>query len=66
MGGTCGKERGYEKCIQILIGKSEEKRALGEPRLTWKDNIKIELKEIECDRVEWTRQAYDRVLLSVL
>jgi hypothetical protein len=30
----------------ILVGKPEGKRPLGQPRLRWKDNIRIDLREI--------------------
>jgi hypothetical protein len=31
---------------RILVGKPEEKRALGRPRRRWVDNIKMDLREI--------------------
>jgi hypothetical protein len=38
---------------RILVGKPKEKRPLGRPRLRWVDNIKIDLREIEWDGVDW-------------
>jgi hypothetical protein len=35
----------------ILVGKTEEKRPLGRARSRLDDNIKIDLKEIECEDV---------------
>ena len=32
--------------------KRKDKRPLGRPRLRWEDNIKMDLKEMECV-VEW-------------
>jgi hypothetical protein len=32
---------------RVLVGKSERKRPLGKPRRRWKDNIKMDLQEIE-------------------
>jgi hypothetical protein len=32
---------------RILVGKREGKRPIGKPRHWWKDNIKMELREIE-------------------
>jgi hypothetical protein len=32
---------------RILVGKSEGKRSLGRPIRKWKDNIKMDLREIE-------------------
>jgi hypothetical protein len=34
-----------EKCIQDLVENPEEKRPLGRPNRTWKDNIKVDRKE---------------------
>jgi hypothetical protein len=33
----------------LLVGKPEGKRPLGSPRRRWVDNIKINLREIDCD-----------------
>jgi hypothetical protein len=38
-----GEDRGVHR---VLVGKPEEKRPLGRPRLRWKDNIKIDLQEV--------------------
>jgi hypothetical protein len=45
---------------RILVGKPEGKRPLGGPRLRWVDNIKIDLREIEWDGVDWIDLAQDR------
>jgi hypothetical protein len=45
---------------RILVGKSEGKRPLGRPRRRWADNIKMDLKEIEWDGVDWIHLAQDR------
>jgi hypothetical protein len=42
------------------VGKPEVKRPLGRPRRRWVDNIKIDLREIEWDGVEWIELAQDR------
>jgi hypothetical protein len=34
---------------RILVGRSEGKRPLGRPRRRWKDNIKLDLREIGID-----------------
>jgi len=31
---------------RVLVGKSEGKRPFGRPRRRWKDNIKMDLKEV--------------------
>jgi hypothetical protein len=45
---------------RILVGKSEGKRPLGRPRRRWVENIKIDLKEIGWDGVDWIELAHDR------
>jgi hypothetical protein len=45
---------------RIMVGKPEGKRPLGRPRRRWVDNIKIELREIECPGIEWIDLAQDR------
>jgi hypothetical protein len=44
---------------RILVGKPEGKRRLGRPRCRWVDNIKIDLREIEWDCVNWIDLAQD-------
>jgi hypothetical protein len=44
----------------ILVGKPEGKRPLGRPRCRWVDNIKIDLREIGWDGVDWVDRAQDR------
>jgi len=46
MGGACSAYGGEERRIQGLVGKAEGKRPLGIPRRRWKDNIKMDLKEV--------------------
>jgi hypothetical protein len=38
---------------RILVGKPEGKTPLGGPRRRWMDNIKIDLREIEWDGMDW-------------
>jgi hypothetical protein len=45
---------------RILVGKSEGKRSLGRPRRRWVDNIKMDLREIGRDGVDWIDPAQDR------
>jgi hypothetical protein len=45
---------------RILVGKPEGKRPLGRPRRRWVDNIKMDLREIGCDGVNWIDMAQDR------
>jgi hypothetical protein len=49
-----------EKCI--LVGKPEKgKRLLGRPRCKWKDNIRMYLRDIGWECVDWTHLAQDRL-----
>jgi hypothetical protein len=41
------------------VGKPEEKRPLGTPRPKWVDNIKINLREIGWDDMDWVDLAQD-------
>jgi hypothetical protein len=45
---------------RILVGKPEGKRPLGRPRRRWVDNIKMYLKEIGWDGVDWIELAQGR------
>jgi hypothetical protein len=42
------------------VGKPEGKRPLGRPRCRWVDNIKIDLREIRWDGMDWIDLAQDR------
>jgi hypothetical protein len=39
---------------RILLGKAEGKRPLRRPRRRWVDNIKMNLREIGWDGMDWT------------
>jgi hypothetical protein len=45
---------------RILVGTPEGKRLLGTPRRRWVDNIKMDLREIGWDDVDWIELAQDR------
>jgi hypothetical protein len=45
---------------RILVGKPEGKGPLGKPRRRWVDNIKIDLREIGWDGMDWIDVAQDR------
>jgi hypothetical protein len=42
------------------VGKPEGKRPLGRPRRRWVENIKIHVREIGWDCMEWIDLAQDR------
>jgi hypothetical protein len=45
---------------RILVGKPEGKRPLGRPRRRWVDNIKMVLREIGWDGMDWLDLAQNR------
>jgi len=45
---------------RVLVGKPEERRPLGRPRRRWEDNIRMDLRELECGCVDWMQLAQDR------
>jgi hypothetical protein len=47
---THGRE---EECIKVLVGKPEGKKPLGKSTCRWKDNIKMDLREIGWESI-WT------------
>jgi hypothetical protein len=53
----CTEEKG--NAYKILVGKAEGKSLLGRSRYRWKDNIKIDLKGIGWEGVNWSHVAQD-------
>jgi hypothetical protein len=45
---------------RILVGNSEGKIPLGRPRRRWVSNIKMDLREIGWDGVDWIKLAQNR------
>jgi hypothetical protein len=52
-----GEGRGV---YRVLVRKPEGKGPLGRPRRSWEDNIKMDLQEVRCGRMDWIRLAQDR------
>jgi hypothetical protein len=52
--------RETRNAYRILVGKPEGKRPLGKPRSRWVNNIKIYLREIECDGMDLIDLVQDR------
>jgi hypothetical protein len=46
---------------RVLVGKPKGKRPLKRPKRRWKNNIKLDLREIRIDGANWIRLAQDRV-----
>jgi hypothetical protein len=51
-----GREKKRTRFWQVSLKK---KRALRKPRRRWKDNVKIEIKEIRCEVINWIDVAED-------
>jgi hypothetical protein len=51
---------GCNKCLRLLVGKPEGRRALERPRRRWLDNIRMNLVEVGCGDVDWIGLAQDR------
>jgi hypothetical protein len=50
-----------------LVGKSERRRPFGKPRRRWEDNIRMDIRKIGCEGVDWIHLAQDRdQLLAVV
>jgi hypothetical protein len=60
MGGHVARIGEKSNARRILIGKPEGKTPLGRPRCRWVDSIKIDLREIGWDGVDWIDMAQDR------
>jgi hypothetical protein len=51
-----------ERCVYgVLVGRHKGKRLLGRPRCRWEDNIKMDLREIGIDEVNWIWLTQDMV-----
>jgi hypothetical protein len=44
---------------RILVGKPEGRRPLGRRRRRWVDNIKMDVREMEWDAIDWIDLAQD-------
>ena len=51
IGGACSTYgRGF---YRVLVGIPEGKRLFGRPKHRWGDNIKMDLKKLECGGMDW-------------
>jgi hypothetical protein len=60
MGRACSTNGEKRNAYRILVGKREGKRPLGRPRRRWVDNIKMNLREIGWDAMNWIDVAQNR------
>jgi hypothetical protein len=51
---------GKGNAYRILVGKPKGKRPLGRPRRRWVDGIRMDLREVGWDSVDWIDLADDR------
>jgi hypothetical protein len=49
-----------KKIYNVLMGKPEGKRPRGRPKRRWEDGIRIDLREIGWESVNWIQLAQDR------
>jgi hypothetical protein len=66
MGGACSTNGEKRNAYRIFVGKPAGKRSLGRPRRKWEDSIKMDLREIGWDGVDWIDMAQDRDQWMVL
>jgi hypothetical protein len=66
MGRACSTNGEKRNACRILVGKPERKRPLGKPRCRWVDNIKMDIREIGWDDMDWIDLAQDRDQWRVL
>jgi hypothetical protein len=52
---ACSTNGEMRNAYRILVGKPEGKRLLGRPRRKWKDNIKMDVREIGRGGMLWFR-----------
>jgi hypothetical protein len=52
---TCSLHERDNKCVQILVPKSERNRQIGRTRRRCVDNTNLYLKQIGCQNVGWIR-----------
>ena len=60
MGWACSTYGSRRGVYRVLVGKLEGKRPLGRTRIRWEDNIKMDLQEVGCRSMDWTKLAQDR------
>jgi hypothetical protein len=60
MGWACNPNGGEEECIYDIGGIARRKSPLGRPRRRWVDNIKIDVRKIGWDGMDWINLAQDR------
>jgi transposase len=60
MSRACSTNGENRNAYKVLVGKPEGKIPLGRPRCRWVDNIKIYIRDIGYDGMDWIDLAEDR------
>jgi hypothetical protein len=60
MGRSCSTNGSKRKAYRTLVGNPQGKTPLGRPRRRWVDNIKMDLRDIRWDGMDWIELAQDR------
>jgi hypothetical protein len=60
IGDVCSTDGDMRNAYEIVVGKLIGKRPLGRPRRRWGDNIRMYLREVEQEGVDWIHLSQDR------
>jgi hypothetical protein len=60
MGRVCRTNGERRNAYRLLVGKPEGRTPLGRPRRRWVDNIKMDLREMRRDGMDWIDLVQDR------
>ena len=55
-----GMQQILQNAYTVSLGKPKQKRPPGRPRQRWEDNIKMDLKEMGWDCVDWAYITHDK------
>jgi len=65
MGSACSMHGSDGSAHKILVGKHEGNRPIRRPRCRWEDNIRMNLREIEWEYVDWMHLAHVRNCVTI-
>jgi hypothetical protein len=57
---ACSMHREKSNAYVVLVGKPEGNRPLGRPKRKWEDNIKVDLREIRWNVMDWIHLTQDK------
>jgi len=60
MGGACSTDGEMRSAYTILVGKPEDKRPHGRTRHRFEDYIRMDVREVGWEVVDWIHLAHDR------